>query len=220
MLEVPSEVTSFNPSKNVRYYYILLALLHTARLIAIALVSGYYMKGMEDAVIVTEAVCTAFLYSIIFHNVLHKHHITSLIIVFVCGVVSTIISKLSNNTSLTCGLGYHVLNANGLIAYVLAFTQHENIEKWVMTYKYISPYLLLFYEGVFGVVVKVIIIAVCWCIYHCIGCDHQSNGEVCDVVKKLFDVSQLGMVTKEHGLMFFVGLALYVLATFTLHILR
>ena len=93
-------------------------------------------------IIFTSLICVRFLKYEYF-----KHHNLSIVLIFCASILYSIFDTLENNGSLKANSFIHI--GQVLIVLILRGSQ-ECIEKWLMDKKYLSPYFIMFIEGLSG----------------------------------------------------------------------
>ena len=113
-------------------------------------------------IIFTSLICVRFLKYEYF-----KHHNLSIVLIFCASIVYAIFDTLEDNGTLKANSFIHI--GQVLIVLILRGSQ-ECIEKWLMDKKYLSPYFIMFIEGLSGFIIT----SLCFPLFSTIHCHKES----------------------------------------------
>ena len=124
-------------------------------------------------------------------------------------VFSVSITTLCN--ILVYGFSFDYIYCILCILEILIYGSVEVYEKWVMTYKFTSPYTLLFFEGIFSLIMKLIASVILFFI----PC---KEGDLCPGNNFINVIGFIDTIKKNYYSILFI--ALYIVATAVLHLFR
>ena len=119
-------------------------------------------------VVFTSFICVRFLKYEYF-----KHHNLSIVVIFCASILYSIFDTLQDNGSIK---SYPIIHIIQVIIVLILRGSQECIEKWLMDKKYLSPYFIMFIEGLSGFIITSLFfplysIATCHesAVYYCQG---------------------------------------------------
>ena len=112
------------------------------------------IDGFDEPFTIIHVIISGVLCYFIFGTKFYKHHFISLIIIIISASFSTTVSIINDKPQVDWlyFLLYFIHN--------FSYSSFEVYEKWIMHYQFISPYLILFCEGIFTLILKSIIITI------------------------------------------------------------
>lgn len=152
------------------------------------------------SVVVSGAICL-----VVFDYKLFLHHYVSILLSISSVIIITILSIIDK------GFAFNIYNFLFYIAEITLFAIIEVYEKWLMLYKFISSFSVLFFEGLFSLGIKLIIILILYFI-PCQGTFLCSDNQIINFPKFF------GIIKKNKILM--LNIVIYILVTSCLHIFR
>ena len=150
-------------TNRIVYFFLILTsfldLLSSVAISIITLLSPNVEDNVESEIRIIQIVFLCFLCKIFLKYSIHRHHIASIIIIGI-GMSLVCLDTYSNITISSRIIIEAVLY---LLCYLLNAIQ-DVIEKHIMEKEYISPFGLLFYEGLFGILFLFILFCISFCI--------------------------------------------------------
>ena len=134
----------------------------------------------------------------VFKTEFHRHHILSIVIIVILEFVLTIISISIINQSTIESKFILAITMKCLLILLcdFYFSSRYVTEKWLMDKKYISPYYLLFLEGLISTVLNLSLMG----LFTSFKCDFNYLGDFCGRRVTLFDFSVFFGDIKTHWL--------------------
>ena len=194
--------------KNIVYLHlVIIAVIHISCEVAIygssfTSVSSIYVDIFKIlSVVASGAICL-----FVFDYKLFLHHYVSILLSLGSVIIITILSIIDQ------GFAFNIYNFLFYIAEIILYAIIEVYEKWMMLYKFISPFSLLFFEGLFGLGIKIIIVL----ILYFIPC---KEGALLCVDNQIINFSDFfGIIGKNKFLILYI--IIYILVTACLHVFR
>lgn len=193
------------PQKNQFYHILLIAFLHSLTEGLILLQRLYPIGLYTDLIKILQVIIAGVLSLFIFDYKLHRHNIISIIM----SVFSVSITTLCNILYYPFQFDYRYCIIS--ISLILIYGSVEVYEKWVMTYKFTSPYTLLFFEGFFSLIIKLIAAVILFFI----PC---KEGNLCPGNNFINIIGFIDAIKKDYYSILFI--VLYIVATAMLHLFR
>lgn len=133
-------------------HMLLVSFLHTFAQFSMLYLRMKNLSGVNEIFKILKVITTGVIVFFAFSSKLYSHHYLSLLLIILPTIGSTILSfpVITPNYDVAFFIGYFFE--------VLSYGSLEVYEKWIMEIKYVSPYLLIFYQGLFSLSYKIIII--------------------------------------------------------------
>lgn len=193
------------PQKNQFYHILFIAFLHLLAEVLILFERQYSIGIYTDLIKILQVIFSGGMCFFIFDYKLYRHNIISIIM----SVFSVSITTLCN--ILVYGFSFDYIYCILCILEILIYGSVEVYEKWVMTYKFTSPYTLLFFEGIFSLIMKLIASVILFFI----PC---KEGDLCPGNNFINVIGFIDTIKKNYYSILFI--ALYIVATAVLHLFR
>lgn len=143
--------------KKLLGHIIIIAIIHTIAQGSIIFLRVVEIPGFTDFFKIMNVIFSGLLCYYVFKTKLFLHHIVAIIIIMFSVIITTSFSIVHNFNGFNDIYPYFFL---GYIIEVISYATLEVYEKWIMHFKYMSPFLLLFLEGVFNFIIKLILILI------------------------------------------------------------
>ena len=163
-------------------HVVIIAIIHTIAQGSIVFLRIVNISGFTDFFKIMNVIFSGVLCYYVFKIKLFLHHIVAIIIIIFSVIITTTFSIIHNFSELNnIGLSFFI----GYIFQVIFYASLEVYEKWIMHFKYMSPFLLLFLEGVFNLIIKLILLL----IFSFVKCPESLANQWCKKYESIVDFS-------------------------------
>ena len=130
--------------------------------LGIKIISGDQSKLnniLDSAMRPVQLIFLGLIYALMFKSSMYKHHIFGLIII-ILGLIALIFPTAYLNVNLKEDFWNVIIKVLLFFFFYCSFSLQNNLAKWLMDYKYMSPWIYLFWTGIFGITLSLIALSI------------------------------------------------------------